>query len=354
MLNGGGADASLAEMTSQPAPISPENAFVAIGSEGNAALATENNMSATFDLPGTYNLANGDTLSVPIADAQVDAQMVSVYRAGSPLHNPVAAIMLVNSTDASMPGGIITIYDARAGYVGDAELTGLPKGDTRMASFATDRKVTITEDQTLTQHITEIKVVDGIAETVTKLRQTTTYTVSGALDGERTVIIEHPVRSGWNFDSDAEDGRTVTHHRLKTVLSAGQEKTVTAINEQLQSSSYSLIDADPEVLLVWSSSAVNKTVAEEFTQLAEIRKKQIDAQTALQEVDENAQRLADEQERIRQNIAAVPENSDRKTKYLKALEDSEDGIEQLAGERSGHKKNIDLFERQIRDLIRQL
>src|SRR5690606_31233968 len=112
----------------------------------------------------------------------------------------------------------------RTGYVGDAQLLGLPNDDTRLASFATDRKVSITEDRKPVDEVVEIKLVDGMLRMTQKSRIVTRYTVSGALDGERSVVIEHPVRSGWTFSSPDSDGKTATHHRLKTNVAAGQEK----------------------------------------------------------------------------------------------------------------------------------
>lgn len=50
----------------------------------NPTTATESDISATFELPGTYDLANGNTLSVPIVDAELDADMVDMYREAAP------------------------------------------------------------------------------------------------------------------------------------------------------------------------------------------------------------------------------------------------------------------------------
>jgi len=316
------------------------------------AAASENDTSASFELPGTFSLTNGDSLSVPIADAQIEAEMISVYRNGSSNIHPVAAIMLKNSTGNSLPGGILTVYDSGAGYVGDAQLLNLPKDDTRIAAFATDRKVTITQEQEPTRQITDIKVVDGVVRISEKMRETTTYRISGALDADRTVIIEHPVRDGWSFSSHADDGKTVSHHRLKASVKAGEEQSIVAVDEQLQSESFGLIDVDPAALLSWSSSASDKGVAEKFSQLAKVRQQQIDKQLELQRSEEKLQDLQSEQKRIRENIAAVPENSDLKAKYLTMLEESENSISEASKTREASKADIDRFTNEVRQQIR--
>ncbi|MGN6778398.1 DUF4139 domain-containing protein [Rhizobium sp.] len=313
---------------------------------------TESDISATFELPGTYDLANGDTLSVPIMDADVEADMVDMYRAGSAYRNPIAAVMLKNSTGVSMPAGILTLYDSKAGYIGDSQLSALPKDDTRLASFATDRKVSISEQQTPTEEIASLKVADGVMNATVKYRQTTTYTVSGALDGERTVVIEHPIRDGWSFSSAEGFGKTATHQRLKAVVSAGTEKVLTAVDEQLQSNSYALVDTDPDMLLGWSASTHDKALTDKLANLADARKRQIAIQNELASLDSEIEKTVNEQDRIRRNLGAVPDNSDLKKRYLKALADSEDQIAAMNERRDAVQQESDRRGDHVTDIIR--
>ncbi|GES46208.1 hypothetical protein RsS62_54600 [Rhizobium dioscoreae] len=318
----------------------------------NPASATESDISATFELPGTYDLANGDTLSVPIMDAEVEADMVDMYRAGSSLRNPIAAVMLKNTTGVSMPAGILTLYDGKTGYIGDSQLSALPKDDTRLASFATDRKVTISEQQTPTEEVASLKVSDGVMNATVKYRQTTTYTVSGALDGERTVVIEHPIRDGWSFSSAESFGKTATHQRLKAVVPAGAEKVLTAVDEQLQSNSYALVDTDPDMLLGWSASTHDKELTDKLTNLADARKRQVAIQNELASLDSEIEKTVNEQERIRRNLGAVPDNSDLKKRYLKALADSEDQIAAMNERRDAVQQESDRRGDHVTDIIR--
>ncbi|TIX89483.1 DUF4139 domain-containing protein [Rhizobium sp. P44RR-XXIV] len=319
---------------------------------GNPTAATESDISATFELPGTYDLANGDTLSVPIKDADVEADMVDMYRAGSAFRNPIAAVMLKNTTGVSLPAGILTLYDSKTGYIGDSQLSALPKDDTRLASFATDRKVSISEQQTPTEEIAALKVSDGVMNATVRYRQTTTYTVSGALDGERTVIIEHPIRDGWSFSSAESFGKTATHQRLKVVVPAGTEKTLTAVDEQLQSNSYALVDVEPDMLLGWSASTQDKALTDKLANLADARKRQVAIQNELASLDSEIEKTINDQERIRRNLGAVPDNSDLKKRYLKALADSEDQIASMNERRDTVQQESDRRGDKVTDIIR--
>ncbi len=159
---------------------------------------------------------------------------------------------------------------------------------------------------------------------------------------------------GWagRFSSHADDGKTVSHHRLKASVKAGEEQSVVAVDEQLRSESFGLIDVDPTALLSWSSSASDKGVAEKFSQLAKLRQQQIDKQLDLQRVEEKLEYLQGEQGRIRDNIGAVPENSDLKAKYLTMLEESEDAISEMSKARETGKTDLDRFAKELKQQIR--
>lgn len=344
-----------------PAPVAAEPAATRLLAEnyggaplGDAAAsaANESDLSATFALPGGYDLANGDTLSVPFLDAQVPASMVSLYRAGGAMRHPVVALMLRNDTGVSLPGGILTVYDARTGYAGDAALSGLPDAETRLASFATDRKVTITEDRKPIDEITQVRVVDGVLRLTQKARYVTDYTIAGAMDGARTVVIEHPVRSGWAFSSPVLEGQTATHHRLKVDVAAGERKTAQAVEEQLRRDTVAVGEIEPDTLLLWSASTANRALAAKLVELSEARKQQAHAQRALDQWEGARERLMAEQARIRENLVVVPANSDLSSRYLKQLEVAENEIRQLASQREALQAQLQQRQGEVQQILR--
>lgn len=341
-----------APMSAQPAPVSADFYGGAVASPQDSVAASERDISATFALPGLYGLANGDTLSVPIVDVEVPATMVSLYRAGGASRHPVAALMLNNTTGVSLPAGILTVYDTQSGYVGDAQLAGVPNEDTRLASFATDRKVTVSEDQQPVNEIVEAKAIDGMLRLTQKTRLVTRYTVSGPLDGERIVVVEHPVKPGWTFSSPDSDGKTASHHRLKASIGKGEEKTVQAVDEQLRRETYAMVETAPDMLLAWSASSPDKTLAAKLVQLADARKQEIAARDALEQWGQTRENLVQEQERIRQNLGAVPANSDLSTRYLKQLEVSENEIRALTAQRVALDGDVHRLEGRVQQMLR--
>ena len=352
---GAAAPAPVAEaaqaMRTAAAPRMREDSLSYMAAPGQTAATVESDVASSFALPGLHSLAAGDTISIPIIDQEIPAEMVSTYRAGDGSEHPIAAIEIRNNSDVSLPAGILTIYDAEQGYAGDSALTAFPAGETRLARFATDNKVRILHDTKPARTVTEVKVADGVLTATVKSVETTTYSVTGAKDGPRTSLIEHPRKQGWTLTSDALDSETQSDYRLKTRLDQGQTASVLATEEQINAERYALVDADPQLLLDWSSSATPET-SKKLEELARARRAQDDARRSLEKILSKIEQISEEQARIRENIAAVPDNSDLQNRYLSMMEDLEDEIADLNKQRRDAEEQSGLKDDGVRDIIR--
>src|SRR5262249_24944252 len=157
----------------------------------------------------------GNSLTVPFIDGEVPAERISVFQPELGGRNPVSSVLRKNATGTALPPGILTLYDAVAGYVGDAQLLGLPAGEERMARLAADRKTTVRAESDPDETIVSVTGAGGVLRAAKVDRVTTTYIVEVGADDERTVVIEHPRRPGWKAGGDAIVSETDTHLRLR-------------------------------------------------------------------------------------------------------------------------------------------
>lgn len=329
-----------------------ESAAAYMAAPAEAAAALEEDVASRFDLPGLHDVADGDTISIPIIDAKVPATRISTYRIEDGSEHPVAAVELKNDTDISLPGGILTVYDAVQGYAGDSALTTFPAGETRFARFATDSKVRIIHDVDSSRSVVELKVSDGILNATVKAVEKTTYTISGANDDERTILIEHPRNQGWTLSSDALTGETQTHYRLKADVPAGETVSLTAASERTLFERHALVDANPQLLLDWSSSATAETAAK-LKELAEARRAQEEAQRSLERITQQLERITSQQSRVRDNISAAPDGSDLQNRYLRMMQEQEDEIAELERRREEAEEQAGLKDEDVREIIRR-
>ena len=293
------------------------------------ATAYEAQTNVRYELPQPVTVAAGQTASVPFIDAQVQAEQVSVYQTQRGGLHPVAAVWLKNSSQGSLPPGILTVYDEQAGHLGDAQLTSIPVGESRFLYFAEDGKVEVRTEQHPQERLSRLSVSQGVLRAQRTVRHETVYTVKGAADAPRTVIIEHPRRQGWKFESRELVGETASSYRLRVSVPAGGKATVKAVLTRQDQQTVALVDADDNTLAAWRSSAADDGTRQDLQRLVELRRAWAQAQQQEQTLDEQLESAAQTQARIRENLSAVPDDSALGKRYLSALEKEEDGIEAL-------------------------
>ncbi|WP_417710253.1 DUF4139 domain-containing protein [Roseibium aggregatum] len=317
-------------------PGAPRSSFIASAvapdmvlnmAAANVGEVSEGAVTASFTIPWPVDLESGETLSAPIVDKVVSAETVSVFRPESGLQHPIAAILIKNETETSLPQGILTVYDEKEGYVGDAQISGMPSGESRMASFATDKKVRIAQSTSADSQIVSIKVTDGVLNATVREQSSTQYAIKGAPDGDRTIVIEQAKRPGWTFSSVQELDSTVTHHRLKVEVPAGKTETVSALQERTLSETYSLMSTDAGQLLYLSKRSPDKETAEKLRELSELQNEIAQIERQIQRLRLEKDEETRDQERHRANLAALEPGADLYKRAARKLEESETRIE---------------------------
>jgi hypothetical protein len=321
-------------------------------SYAQSATASEGDISATFALDGTYDIKNGDTVSVPIVDREVTAELVSLFRPDRGNSHPISAVSLENSTGVSLPGGILTVYDRKGAYVGDSSLLGLPNGEVRMSSFALDKKVSVETKLDTAAKTVEIKVVDGVLVTKNVMREETVYVVRGAADDGRTVLIEHPKRDGWQFMSPDLHGESATDYRLKVKVGKGEVREVKAVYTRDGGESYHLTDLGEADLLQWSSSSLDPVISDKLKELARAKKDEFATRRQLERATEEHAALQASQERTRENLKVMPAGSDQQKEYVEKLSEIEARIDENEQGQQAMRETLSKFTNRVENIIR--
>jgi hypothetical protein len=185
-------------------------------------------------------------------------------------------------------------------------------------------------------------------------RLVTTYSVKGASDAPRTLIIEHPRRAGWRLSSDFLDSDTPTHHRLRVEVAAGGTAEIVAIAERSDTENFALLDADADALFGWSGAAADPDTAAKLAELAELRREAERARRQVGNIGRSLERAAENQARIRDNLAAVPADSTLGQRYVAMLEEEEDAIAELTRRRTAAEAELEERRADVAAFIREL
>jgi hypothetical protein len=330
-----------------PAPMQVTPAPMSVSAPAAEGLGQEGQTTASYRLPTPVTLQAGRTLSVPFIDASLPAERLSVFQPERRSVHPVAAVLMKNDTRTSLPPGILTVYHAQDGHVGDAQMPALPAGEDRMASFAEDRKVTVTTESKPQEQITQVALADGVLRATRVTRLATTYSIKGAADAARTVLVEHPRRNGWTFTSDALTGATPSHHRLRTTVAAGATAKVEAVAERSDVQQVVLVDADADTLFRWSGNAADPKTAAQLKTLAERRMRLSQADQELAQLSAQHEQAVANQSRIRENLAAVPADSSLGQRYAGLLGQEEDRIGEIEKRRQAAQAKVQTLRREL-------
>ncbi|MCC7272622.1 MAG: DUF4139 domain-containing protein, partial [Alphaproteobacteria bacterium] len=121
-------------------------------------------------------IASGQSAMVPIVDRAVPIRTLALYQPGTEANFPLAAVGLRNDSGATLPPGVLTLYEQGrdgASHVGDARLATLPAGEERMLAFAVDRAIAIAREQQRQETITAARIAQGVMTVTVVDRQTT-------------------------------------------------------------------------------------------------------------------------------------------------------------------------------------
>ncbi|WP_437874334.1 DUF4139 domain-containing protein [Sorangium sp. So ce513] len=313
-----------------------------------------------FHFKAPLTLASGKTALLPIVDRPIPAERLWLFQPEASARSPLASVRLRNDGDASLPPGAMTIYERSdegvITYVGDARLQPLPPGESRLVSFAVDRKVRVDREARSEEVLSRARIQGGMLEIVRTARRVTEYTIVGAAREPRVVVVEHPRIPGWELAEPAEGVETTSdRYRIRREVAAGETARLTVVLEQPISHTVALTSLTSEQIQVYlSSREMPEAVRAVFARLAELRAAVAERQRALAALEAQLATLREEQERVRQNLKVVPGGSALQERYLRALSEQEDRIAALAGKLAGAREAVASAQRALEEYVRGL
>lgn len=348
-----------------PAPMAPApmtGGFVARGNRLTAAvaaqqpakpLAAESKEAATqviFHLPNKVSVLNGQSLAVPIVDREVPGELVALYQQETHPTHPLAAVRLSNDAGFGLPPGVLTLYDVQAddkknlitSYIGDAQLSTFPDGESRVLAFALDQKVTLDRDDKAEQTIANATLANGIFKASLVDQRTTVYTIKGAPKEDRKIVIEHPRLPGWNLVTPDAKGIEMTpdRWRIPVLVKAGQTIQFKVVTQWPREETQQLVDIDLDTVVAYAANTkLTDAQRDAFSKMAEMKRVIAGIESQVETEGQARDRVFEDQERIRQNIQAVPAGSAIQQRYLRSMNDLEDQAD-------SHKKRIDQLQQQ--------
>jgi hypothetical protein len=310
-----------------------------VGSAAAVPKAEEGATHVLYRFPSKVTLASGSTMMIPFVDREIDASRTYVYQPETNAARPLAAVRLTNNGDTALPAGLITSFDTggdgSVNFAGDAQLPLLAKGGVKFITFALDSKTDIRRADQGSKQARLGKAVKGELTVTVKSRWAIDYEITPPAEEDREVFIEEPRQDSWKFVGETGAiEETPTRLRYRVPAPRGQTTKATLLREHIDSETVSLTSLAPDQILATISGlqnegpALKEAIAKLGAVVGDIAK--INAQK--ERLEAESKKIADDQDRIRQNLTSVGQSSDLGKRYIDTLKKQEDRIAALAEE----------------------
>lgn len=325
-----------------------------------AAASKEAATQVTFRIPHAVSVTSGQSVLVPIIDRDIPGERVGLYQQSAHDKHPLAAVRLANDGETGLPAGVITLYEtgaAGAAYVGDAQLSTLPAGDKRLVSFALDQKTLIDREVESKQAIAKGRIVRGVLELTYAVEQTTTYRIKAPARESREVLIEHPRQQGWKIvKPDPKDVElTDDWYRIRRNIEAGKQAKVTVQLTMPRVQTVALVGQARDFYLAYAKNGeLSDKLRQALRQMAQLRDTVDAHQRRLKELEGERNMIHQEQQRIRDNLARIPRDSDLHKRYMTKLDAQEDKLETILVQAEETRDKFNAANAALGDYIRGL
>ena len=314
----------------------------------------------SYDVKEHITIGKDQSALVPILQARVDAEKVTLWSASSP--HALRALWLKNTSGLTLDSGTFNIVEDGA-FGGEGIIREVKPDERRLISYAADTAIRVKaisgapddnpasnpsaddgsagihapldpSEAKSTEKITRVRIVRGTFMITKEERQQTAYAVHNADKSPREVIIEHPLRSGWKLaDGLKAEETSSSFYRFRLPVPAGLTKKLRVEEWRPLQFSYELNNLNSDLVEMWiSQKIISPDIEKSFRDLVTKRLEigQIVAQLNSQQ--QEVQRITNDQARLRENMKALkgsPEEKALLLRYTKQLNEQEDRLAAL-------------------------
>jgi hypothetical protein len=300
----------------------------------SAALAQELGDLFEYKIKEPITIRKNRSALVPIVQSQVAAEKVSVWNESAGLAHPQRALWLTNSSGLTLDGGSFSVIEDET-FAGEGVFDPIRPAEKRLVSYATDLALAASSrNSTERQRVTRVIVAKGVMSHESELREKKTYTFRNEDTTSRTVIVEHPVRIGYDLHGDVQPAEsTAAWKRFRLEVAPKQTASLVVEEGRTEQESYSLAEiSDEQVALFVREQSVNPAV--EATLRRVLAQKNVvagvDSDKTAREND--IEHIFDDQQRLRENMKALKGSAEEKAllqRYTQQLNEQENRLEAL-------------------------
>lgn len=256
-----------------------------------------------FSTPITVK--KNESAMLPFLQQKLSSRKLLIYSDASSQH-PLNAAELTNSSGKTLDGGPITVYDSGA-YAGEALFETVKTGDKRVISYGIDIGTRITTKFDSSAGIlTEASYRRGVLTTRSAIKETRTFTIRNVDTKGKTLIIEHPARTGYKLLNQKATETTANALRFEVKLTPSASQAFAVEEERLLSQTYSATNLTPDfIATLVSATGIPAPAKRGLQQMLDKKREIAQVDGDLERADEDVRQIVEDQNRIRENMTSL-------------------------------------------------
>jgi hypothetical protein len=314
-----------------------EAAYDAIAATEAAATGRELGDLFEYRLKEPVTIRKNQSALVPIINAQVEAERVSVWNARTG-QRPRAAVWLTNATPYTLDGGAFSVLED-ATFTGEGLMDPVKPGEKRLLSYAADLAVLVDarQDAADPERVTSLRIARGVLIMQREFREKKTYTARNEDGKARTLIVEHPNRPGWKLVGSAQPAETAPGaYRFRLPIGPKTSASLTVEETRVLDTTYQVSNlTSDQITMIAQQRSLSKELE---VMLRAVVAKKTEVAAVASEIaarSRETDQIFRDQERLRENLKALKGSAEEKSlvsRYTRQLDEQETRLEAIKRE----------------------
>jgi hypothetical protein len=278
------------------------------------------------------SIPRGQAAVVPILSKQISGRRLLYYKA-SFAPKAVNSFVLQNATELTLEAGPVTFFDGGAslgeGILGHT----LPPGSQEVIPYAVDVSVDIIpQEKTRREPHFKGRLVDGVLTLTCVETLTNTWKIVNRGGESATLWLHQPRNAGYRLSKPDKALKEVANdYRFEVPLKAGETMDFVVEESRDVQETVHLAKSSEEQVRFYLSQRYLSAGAKVFMKdLTDLMAQKAALQRQITEWTQQAQRLTEEQSRLRSNVQALganlPKEQESRAKWVTALATNEDQL----------------------------
>lgn len=354
-----GAASETVEVQASPVALETSMASVSEVAAKQHVEAEGKNMGDFFEYNVKQKITIGKNQSalVPILQARIDAEKVSLWNEGS--KEIRRALWITNSSGLTLDSGTFNILDGDT-FAGEGLIESVHPGERRLISYAAEPALRIAMDrETSEKPATHVRIAKGIMVLTREQRDNRKYTLHNSDTTPRQVVIEHPVREGWKLAEGAKPEETSESFlRFRVAVGPGQTENLQLEEYHPEDSEYELSELDDkQVTLITQQKQITPAMQGIFRRVLDQKNQISSLETQIKSRQQEVEAITKDQARVRENMKALKGSAEEKNllqRYTRQLDSQEDRLNTLQKEIAGLDEKKTKLEEDLDSMLQQI